>query len=94
MKETLKALETLELLKVFVLKNFESPLDRMFVSGSFDILEKELKAFSILKECLTCEYRIYDEDGKHYIQLYFDELHQLTFNLKEGESELLKEALE
>lgn len=60
----------------------------------YENIRKAIKAFSILKECLSCQYRVYEEDGKHYLRLYFDEYHQLTFNLKEGEYELLKEELE
>ena len=52
MNKGLKALETLKLLKDFVLKNNKNGLDRRLIIGSCDILEKELKDYYALKkEC-------------------------------------------
>lgn len=49
MSKGLEALETLKLLKDFVLKNTENGLDRRLIIGGFDVLEKELKAYEKTK---------------------------------------------
>ena len=59
-----------------------------------DIIEKELKALEIIKECLVSEFNLFEKDGEYFILFYFDEIHELTFKLKNKEEyDLLKEAL-
>ena len=57
-----------------------------------DVVEKKLKALEIIKECLVSEFKLYEENGKYFILFYFDEIHQLIFQLKgKEEYDLLKE---
>ena len=49
MNKGLEALEVAKQLKEFVLKFIKNDLDRRFVIGSFNILEKELKAYEQTK---------------------------------------------
>ena len=65
-----------------------------FIIPDCEVVEKELKALEIIKQCLVSEFKLYEENGKYYILFYFDEIHQLTFNLKNKEEfDLLKEVL-
>lgn len=86
----MKALESLTLLKDFVLGGFDSSLDKTFIKGACDIIEKELKAFEIIKDF------IWIENGEMHLGLYGDieiTLREDDFESKE-KYDLLKEELE
>ena len=55
---------------------------------------RELKALKIIKECLVSEFKFFEKDGEYFILFYFDEIHELTFKLKNKEEyDLLSEVL-
>lgn len=59
------------------------------------VCERSLKALKIIKECLVSEFKLFEKDREYFILFYFDEIHQLTFKLKNKEEyDLLKEVLE
>ena len=95
MDKELTAVETLRLLKDFVLENNESGLDRSFICGSFDAIEKELKAHEIIKKS-DCPADIISAIGyyKTYDELLKDEYPFCTEDdLSSDEFDLLKGVL-
>lgn len=56
--------------------------------------QDKLKAFEIIKSCLVSEFKLFEKDGEYLILFYFDEVHELTFRLKDKEEyDLLKRTL-
>ena len=52
MEEKLTPLETLDLLKDFLLKHTENGLDKTFIKGSLDNIENSLEVLNILKDLI------------------------------------------
>lgn len=96
-----KGLEALECIKhklsalEFVLGHDRIPKRAPYIQETiFHVIENELKALEIIKECLVSEFKLFEKNGEYYILFYFDEIHELTFKLKNKEEfDLLKEVL-
>lgn len=92
----MKALESLTLLKDFALGGFDSNLDKTFIEGACDIIEKELKAFAIIKDKRVNVYWLlvcFREGGLKRYNDYLDMLYLPECNLTQEEYDLLEEAL-
>lgn len=77
-KTEIKALESLAVLKNFVLKNFDNNLDKLFIDGACDIIEKELVALDIIKQNLEYGYVFigYGKDNKPLFQFADKKLYE------------------
>lgn len=66
MSKALEALEVSKQLKDFVLEFVKNGLDRMFINGSFDIIERELKEYELMKQVriIVVDKKISDDDSK------------------------------
>lgn len=92
MSKELTPLEVLKQLKEFVLEFVNNGLDKMFVQGSFDIIEKELKDYEAYKMYSCDEFRefVYKYDFKSVenIESAFNSLIKRNNKLKEENEKL------
>ena len=86
----LKTLEILKILKDFVLENNKNGLDRSFINGAFNIIEKKLKAFDIIKQ--NRMFYLHDDMPQGTYRIYDCELYSY-YDLTKEEYDLLKEVL-
>lgn len=89
MSKGLEALEVSKQLKDFVLEFIKNGLDRRFIHGSFDIIEKELKALEIIKNKKVCVVWLRNGLSAYNSTAALYKLPRLT----EEEYDLLKEVL-
>lgn len=53
--------------------------------------QEQEKVLKIIRECLVCEFKLFEKDGCYFILFYFDDEHELIFKLKNKEEfDLLK----